>query len=202
MAVIEISDLHVRRGDSEVLHGLSLEIEAGKVTGLLGPSGSGKTTLMRAIVGVQVIASGDVLMLGEPAGAAVIRGRVGYMTQARGLYDDLSARDNVRYFARILKAPRGSVDEALATVRLGDLADRVVRTLSGGEQARTALATVLVAQAGYCDELLLLREGEVLARGTPNELRERTGTADLSEAFVRLIEHARAPDRPVTPTSG
>jgi ABC-2 type transport system ATP-binding protein len=231
-AAIEIHDLRVRRGDSLALRGLSLAIEAGRVTGLLGPSGSGKTTLLRAIVGVQVVESGQVRVLGEPAGAATVRDCVGYTTQERGLYDDLTARENVRYFANVFGARPSGVRDALETVRLTELADRVVRTLSGGEQARVSLATALVArppvlvldeptvgldpllrrdlwatfraladegaallvsshvmdEAGYCDDLLLLRDGAILARGGPDELRAQTQTDDLAEAFVRLIE--------------
>jgi ABC-2 type transport system ATP-binding protein len=232
LSAIEIDRLRVRRGSSEVLHGVSVQIGAGRVTGLLGPSGSGKTTLIQAIAGVQKTQAGAVRVLGQPAGAPVVRGRLGYLTQTRGLYDDLTARENVRYFARIFDAPASRVDETLAVVRLTDLGDRVVHTLSGGERARTSLATVLVArprvllldeptvgldpllrrdlwatfhrladegaallvsshvmdEAGYCDELLLLREGQVLATGTPAELRERTRTPDLAEAFMRLID--------------
>jgi ABC-2 type transport system ATP-binding protein len=231
-AAVEIEDLRVRRGEREVLHGLSLNIAAGTVTGLLGPSGSGKTTLMRAIVGVQLVEVGSVRVLGRPAGAADVRARVGYMTQGRGLYEDLTVRENVRYFCRIAGAPAARAEEVLATVRLGSLGDRLVRTLSGGEQARASLATALVGrpavlvldeptvgldpllrrdlwatfhrladegaallvsshvmdEAANCDELLLLREGDILARGTPAELRERTDTDDLAEAFLRLIE--------------
>jgi ABC-2 type transport system ATP-binding protein len=229
---VEVEDLRVRRGEREVLHGLSLTIAAGTVTGLLGPSGSGKTTLMRAIVGVQLVDSGSVRVLGEPAGAASVRGRVGYVTQARGLYEDLTVRENVRYFCRIAGAPPARAEEVLATVRLESLGDRVVRTLSGGEQARASLATALVGrpavlvldeptvgldpvlrrdlwatfhrladegaallvsshvmdEAANCDELVLLREGDILARATPAELRRRTHTEDLAEAFLRLIE--------------
>lgn len=229
---VDIDRLRVVRGKSEVLHDLSVQIGAGRVTGLLGPSGSGKTTLIRAIAGVQKTEAGAVWVLGQPAGSAAVRGRVGYMTQGRGLYDDLTARENVRYFARIFDAPASRVEETLDTVRLTDFADRVVHTLSGGEQARASLATALVArpqvllldeptvgldpvlrrdlwatfhrladegaallvsshvmdEAGYCDELLLLREGRLLARGTPAELRERTRTPDLAEAFLHLVE--------------
>ena len=229
---VEIDDLCVRRGEHEVLHGLSLSIAAGTVTGLLGPSGSGKTTLMRAIVGVQVVDSGSVRVLGQPAGAASVRARVGYVTQARGLYEDLTVRENTRYFCRIAGAPSARAEEVLATVRLESLGDRVVRTLSGGEQARASLATALVGrpavlvldeptvgldpllrrdlwrtfhrladegtallvsshvmdEAANCDELVLLREGDILARATPDELRARTDTDDLAEAFLRLIE--------------
>jgi ABC-2 type transport system ATP-binding protein len=233
---IEVQDLCVRRGGREILRGLSLDISAGRVTGLLGPSGSGKTTLLRAIVGVQSIESGNLRVLGAAAGAAAVRGKVGYMPQASGLYDDLSTLENLRYFSRILDTPRSRVEEPLGTVRLEALADRVVRTLSGGERARASLAVALVGQppvlvldeptvgldpllrrdlwamfrrlasdgaallvsshvmdeAGHCDELLLLRDGAVLARGSPDELRERTRTPDLSEAFLRLVEQQQA----------
>jgi ABC-2 type transport system ATP-binding protein len=237
-AAVEIEDLRVRRGEREVLHGLSFSIAAGTVTGLLGPSGSGKTTLMRAIVGVQRLDAGSVRVLGHPAGAAAVRAKVGYITQARGLYEDLTVCENVRYFCRVAGASAARAEEVLATVRLDSLGDRLVRTLSGGEQARASLATALVGrpavlildeptvgldpvlrrdlwatfhrladegaalvvsshvmdEAANCDELLLLREGDLLARATPNQLRERTDTDDLAEAFLRLIERERPPD--------
>ena len=64
---IEVRDLVVERGKRRVLHGISCDIPAGRVTGLLGPSGSGKTTLIRAIVGVQIVRSGQVTVLGLPS---------------------------------------------------------------------------------------------------------------------------------------
>ena len=73
---IEVEDLRVVRGGREVLHGISLSVPRGSVTGLLGPSGCGKTTLMRAIVGVQIVAGGTVRVLGLPAGAPELRSRV------------------------------------------------------------------------------------------------------------------------------
>ena len=66
---IRIANLKVIRGSREVLLDVSLDVARGSITGLLGPSGSGKTTLMRAIVGVQIVAGGDVVVLGEPAGS-------------------------------------------------------------------------------------------------------------------------------------
>ena len=69
-APIRIRELRVRRGGNLVLPGVSLDVRSGVVTGLLGPSGSGKTTLMRAIVGVQIVESGEVTVLGEPAGSS------------------------------------------------------------------------------------------------------------------------------------
>src|SRR5919106_4514256 len=96
---VTVQDLRVVRGGSEVLRDVSLSVSAGAVTGLLGPSGCGKTTLMRAIVGVQIVAGGDVTVLGLPAGAPELRRRVGYVTQAPSVYGDLSIEENLRYFA-------------------------------------------------------------------------------------------------------
>ena len=70
---VEIDGLDVRRGGRPVLRGLSAKLEAGRVTGLLGPSGCGKTTLIRAIVGVQKVAGGEVRVLGRPAGSPPLR---------------------------------------------------------------------------------------------------------------------------------
>ncbi|HEY6017109.1 MAG TPA: ATP-binding cassette domain-containing protein, partial [Gaiellaceae bacterium] len=87
---ILVRSLRVERGGHEVLHGISLEVARGSVTGLLGPSGSGKSTLMRAIVGVQIVAGGEVEMLGAPAGTPAVRSRVGYLTQEPSVYLDLT----------------------------------------------------------------------------------------------------------------
>ena len=99
---VEVTDLRVVRGGHEVLRDLSFSVAAGEVTGLLGPSGCGKTTLLRAIVGVQRIAGGGVRVFGEPAGAAALRSRIGYVTQAPSVYDDLTVEENLRVFAAVL----------------------------------------------------------------------------------------------------
>ena len=230
MAAIEIHDLRVVRGGNVVLPGLSADVAAGRVTGLLGPSGSGKSTLMRAIVGVQIVAGGSVRVLGEPAGSAPLRRRLAYLTQAPSVYGDLTIRENLHYFARVLGVD--GVQLALETTGLETEAHRVVNRLSGGQRARASLATALLGkpevlvldeptvgqdpvlrrdlwdtfhgladqgaallvsshvmdEADRCDELLLMRSGEVLATGTPDELRERTQTRDLDAAFLRLVE--------------
>src|SRR5712692_2970697 len=110
--------LRVRRGGQEVLHGLALRIAAGSVTGLLGPSGCGKTTLMRAIVGVQRVESGQVLVLGAPAGTPMQRRRVAYVTQAPSIYGDLTVRENLRYFAQIVGAGAERIEAVSETVGL------------------------------------------------------------------------------------
>jgi ABC-2 type transport system ATP-binding protein len=172
--VIEVRDLHVRRGTNLVLPGVSLDVAAGSVTGLLGPSGSGKSTLMRAIVGVQLVDGGTVTVLGEPAGSPGLRRRVGYVTQAPSVYTDLSVRENLRYFARVLGVGRDRVEDAIDVVDLGPQADQVVRTLSGGERSRVSLATALLGEP----ELLVLDEPTV---GLDPVLRR-----DLWSTFHRL----------------
>jgi ABC-2 type transport system ATP-binding protein len=173
---VEVERLRVVRGGKVVLRELSCSVARGSVTGLLGPSGSGKSTLIRAIVGVQNVAGGDVRVLGSPAGAKELRARVGYMTQATSVYGDLTVRENLRFFASVLDAPRDRVERVIAEVALQDEADGVVERLSGGQRARVSLATALLGGP----ELLVLDEPTV---GLDPVLRR-----DLWHLFRELAE--------------
>ena len=146
------------------------------MTGLLGPSGSGKSTFIRCVVGVQRVAGGSVEVLGRPAGAAELRPRVGYMTQAPSVYGDLTVRENLRFFAQVLDASRDRVDRVLADVALEKYGDRIVGSLSGGERARVSLATAMLGEP----ELLVLDEPTV---GLDPVLRR-----DLWRLFLGLAE--------------
>ena len=154
---VRIDGLRVRRGRNTVLDGFDLELQTGGVVGLLGPSGSGKTTLMRAIVGVQTVAGGTVTVLGEPAGSAGLRHRVGYVTQNASVYDDLTVRQNLRYFARVVGAPPADVDRVIAETGLVEQADALAASLSGGQSSRVSLAAALLG----APELLVLDEPTV-----------------------------------------
>ncbi len=141
---IEVDDLRVIRGGRVVIPGLTMTVPIGQVTGLLGPSGCGKSTLMRAIVGVQRVASGEVRVLGRPAGSVELRRLVGYVTQAPSVYGDLTVRENLGFFASVLAAPPTDPDRVIAAVDLGTHADSRVDRLSGGQRTRASLAVALL----------------------------------------------------------
>ena len=154
---IAISDLVVRRGGHDVVRIPQLALPAGRVIGLMGPSGCGKTTLMRSIVGVQRVAAGRIEVLGSPAGSAALRARVCYMTQAPSVYGDLTVRENLRFYARVLGVPAERVETVIDAVRVPARAGQLVRDLSGGERARVSLAAVLLGEP----DLLVLDEPTV-----------------------------------------
>ncbi len=179
-AAISVDGLCVRRGGRDVLQGITLDVPAGSVTGLLGPSGCGKSTLMRSIVGVQRVRGGRVEVLGRPAGSPRLRRSVAYTTQAPSIYADLTVEQNLRYFARLLRAPVGRVAAAIEAVSLESHHHRLVGNLSGGQQARVSLATALLADP----EVLVLDEPTV---GLDPLLRE-----DLWSRFRALAQRGAA----------
>jgi ABC-2 type transport system ATP-binding protein len=229
---VEVTDLTVVRGGKEVLRNLRFAVLPGEVTGLLGPSGCGKSTLIRAIVGVQRISSGSVTVFGRPAGAKSLRERIGYVTQAPSVYDDLTVAENLAFFARVLGVGRDRIARCLEVVDLADSRNQVVARLSGGQRSRVSLAVALLGEptlivldeptvgldpvlrkqlwgtfheladqgtavfvsshvmdeADRCDRLLLMRDGVIIADGTPQDLREKTGAADIEQAFLTLVE--------------
>ena len=154
---VTILDLYIRRGHTVVFDGLSLQIPRGQITGLLGPSGCGKTTLMRAVVGVQKIDGGTVEVLGEPAGARALRSLVAYDTQAASVYDDLTVRQNLNYFARIVGADREATERVAHEVGMTPNLRSLVANLSGGQRSRVSLAVALLGDP----ELIVLDEPTV-----------------------------------------
>jgi len=156
-SAVEVRDLHVTRGRNVVFDGLELDIPRGQITGLMGPSGCGKTTLMRSIVGVQKVAGGTVTVLGAPAGTPPQRHRVAYDTQAASVYDDLTIRQNLRYFARLIGAPRNDVERVISEVGLVDSGNQTVGSLSGGQESRVSLAVAMLGSP----ELIVLDEPTV-----------------------------------------
>ncbi|MEU9234996.1 ABC transporter ATP-binding protein [Streptomyces subrutilus] len=247
-AAVHAAGLTVRRGAGRaprtVLDRIAFDVPRGRITGLLGPSGCGKSTLMRAVVGTQAHVTGTLDVLGRPAGHPELRSRIGYVTQAPSVYDDLTVRQNLDYFAAVLDPGRAAAERRAAAVRqaitdvdLTTHTDALAGNLSGGQRSRVSLAvallgtpellvldeptvgldpvlrrdlwnlfheitrtrgaTILVSshvmdEAERCHDLLLMREGRILAQDTPDALRARTESATVEEGFLRLVDAAAA----------
>jgi len=178
-AAISADHLTVVREDVSALRDVSFQIAPGKITGLIGPSGSGKTTLMRVIVGAQQITSGNVEVLGKPAGSKSLRRSIGYVTQLPAVYSDLTVQQNLSYFAAIVSASKQDVRHAMEKVDLMPQAKQLTATLSGGQLARVSLAVALLGKA----DLLILDEPTV---GLDPVLRR-----DLWKLFKGLADEGR-----------
>ncbi|MFB6140105.1 MAG: ABC transporter ATP-binding protein [Halosimplex sp.] len=257
-------------GSVTALDGVDLSVEGPEIVGVAGPNGSGKTTLIHCLLGLERPTAGETRVGGRSSRsfAAADRERIGYMPQETAVYDDLTVRENVAFFARLYGVGVGrlsgalgrsragdgaaredrarAVADALETVELADRADARVDGLSGGMVRRTSLACALVhdpdvlfldeptvgldpqlrasmwrefrerrddgaivvvsthylGEVTNCDRVVFLRGGRVLAFDAPEAFLESTGTDDMEDAFLALLEDAdRDPDR-VAPSSG
>ena len=230
---VEATELRKSFGAIQAVDGITLSLPAGRIYGLLGPNGSGKTTLIRLLTGLARPSSGQARVLGVPMPSRPNLARIGYMTQADGIYGELSVFENVRFFATLYGVTdRDAMLEALRLVELDGRTTTLAGELSGGMRRRLSLACALVhtppiafldeptvgidpalrvqfwdhfrtiASAGTtfvisshvmdeadrCDELVFMREGRVLARGSGGDLRAGAGTGDLEQAFLRYAE--------------
>jgi ABC-2 type transport system ATP-binding protein len=231
--VIETHQVRRAFGDFEAVRGVDLRIRPGETYGLLGPNGAGKTTLIRMFVGLLRPTAGRVVVLGSEMPDKSVLAQVGYMTQVKAIYTDLSVRENVRFFGAMAgQRNEGRVDEVIALVDLSDWADSAVAKLSGGMQQRVSLACALVHrprlllldeptvgvdpqlrvqfweyfgrlnadgvtivvsshvmdEADRCHRLGFIRQGHLLAEGSPAELRVEAGMETLEEAFLKFSE--------------
>jgi len=150
--VIETHGLTKRYGDTVAVDGLELSVGQAEVFGLLGPNGSGKTTTILMLLGLTEPTAGSVRVLGlDPARQPLsVKARVGYMPDEVGFYDDLSARLNLAYIARLNglsgQTAQSRISEALERVGLSSVSDHRVGTFSRGMRQRLAVAEVLIKQ--------------------------------------------------------
>ncbi len=226
----------VLSGHFKALKNIRAELPEGKVVGFIGPSGAGKTTLIRAIVGRQKIAGGDIAIFGLPAGSAKLRSQLSYMTQENSVYADLTVQENLRYFAVMFgikgRDIAGIIADILKVTDMVEYAKQLVSKLSSGQKQRVSLAIALIGypklmvldeptvgldpvlrdsiwklfrnlsaggttlivsshvmdEAERCDDLLLLREGKILAHDSPAALCQKTGLKTVEQSFLKLVE--------------
>ncbi len=232
--VCNVSQLSISFGRTEVLKNISLTIDKGEIFGFLGPSGAGKTTLVKAIAGLQTIHTGEVEVLNAKMPTLSLSERIGYMAQSDALYQDLTAQENLQFFASLYKMKttvrKNRIQEVMELVNLQEHLHKPVQQFSGGMKRRLSLAisllhnpeilildeptvgidpllrksiwqelrelsrqgtTVLVTthvmdEAQKCDRLAMIREGELLAVGSTEELERATGTTNMEDAFLKL----------------
>jgi heme exporter protein A len=155
-AAIELDGLTRRYGDREALSDVTLTLEPGRSLVVFGPNGAGKTTLLRVLATLLRPHAGTTRVLGSelPDAGWAIRGRIGFLGHASLLYRDLTARENLRFHARLHGTPRTRVDEVLDAVGLKLRADDPVHTYSRGMVQRAAVARCVL----HDPELLLLDE--------------------------------------------
>lgn len=185
-ASVIVQEVTKSYGRIPALDGLSVTIEEGEIFGLLGANGAGKTTLIKVLVGASRLDSGTVQVLGyDPQKQKQqMRPQLGYMPQQPALYEDLTARANVRFFAQARRFAdlEARVEEVLHFVNLADRADDPVFTFSGGMKQRVSLACALV----HRPRLLLLDEPST---GVDPKLRESLWSHfhDLTQQGVTIV---------------
>jgi ABC-2 type transport system ATP-binding protein len=157
-AAVRVEDLQFAYGDARVLNGVTFEVAAKEIFGIVGADGAGKSTLLRLLIGQLAPASGRIQVLGMDTGDARLRARIAYMPQSFGQYLDLSVQENLEFFAA-LHGLRGAAAAALiadliARAGLRGFEGRRAGQLSGGMMQKLALACALVSrpQAVFLDE--------------------------------------------------
>jgi ABC-2 type transport system ATP-binding protein len=151
--VIAARGLTKRYGKATVVDGIDFDVAKGEIFGLLGPNGAGKTTTILMMLGLTDVSAGTITVLAhDPVrDPLAVKRRVGYLPDQVGFYDNMTAVENLVYTARLMGIPAGErtrrIADALARVRLSDVADKRVATFSRGMRQRLGLAEILMKQA-------------------------------------------------------
>jgi ABC-2 type transport system ATP-binding protein len=229
---IRIHDVTKQFGSNVVLEHITLDVQRAEIFGLLGPSGAGKTTLVKMIAGIEVATTGYVDVLQERMPQLKMMRSIGYMAQADALYTDLSAKENLDFFAALYGltgvACKRRIEEVMTLVNLTSDLTKQVSQYSGGMKRRLSLAiallhspeilildeptvgidpvlrqsiwqelellsrqgtTILITthvmdEAYKCHRLGMIRDGQLIATGTPQLLMEQTASTTIEEAFL------------------
>ncbi len=178
--VVEAVGLKKHYGEVRAVDGLDLVIEEGEIYGLLGPNGAGKTTTILILLGLTEPTAGEIRVLGYNPTREPLRVKrlTGYLPENVGFYDELSARENLRYTASLNGIPdreaKRRIQEVLEMVGLSDVADRPVGTFSRGMRQRLGIADVL------------LKEPKFVILDEPTSGIDPEGAREILEMIVRL----------------
>lgn len=223
-----------------VIHPTSFSVQKGDMFGMLGPSGSGKTTTIKLMIGMEQPDTGEVITLGTKLPNLQVFQRIGYMAQSDALYHELSAYENVDFFASLygLKDAykKERIQAVLELVNLLPHAKKPIHQFSGGMKRRLSLAIALLHEpevlvldeptvgidpvlrqsiwktlnelkmngttivvtthvmneAEQCERIVLLRDGRLIAVGSPDELKDQHQAKSLEEVFIQFSGGARA----------
>lgn len=229
---IQVRHVDQTFGKRRVLQDISLDVAPAEIFGLLGPSGSGKTTLVKLIAGIDEASSGSVVVNGVKMPELGMLGKIGYMAQSDALYTELTAKENLDFFASLFgirgKRKRQRIEEVMQLVDLMPAMNRLVAAYSGGMKRRLSLAisllhhpavlildeptvgidpvlrksiwdelramsdrgtTILVTthvmdEADKCHRLGMIRDGRLIACGTPTDLRQAVHATTIEDAFL------------------
>ncbi|WP_017773992.1 ABC transporter ATP-binding protein [Paraburkholderia kururiensis] len=151
MAAVQLSGIYKRYGETQVVHGVDLDIDDGEFVVLVGPSGCGKSTLMRMIAGLEEITGGELTIGGSRANTLAPQQRnVSMVFQSYALYPHLSVYDNIAFGPRIRKEPterfKPRIEAAAKMLNLTGYLDRLPRALSGGQRQRVAMGRAVVRE--------------------------------------------------------
>ncbi|MBC1922588.1 ABC transporter ATP-binding protein [Listeria grayi] len=232
--LIETNNLNIKLQKKQILKDVAIQVKQGEIYGLIGPSGAGKTTLVKAIIGMEKASSGEVIVLDAKMPTLTVMKKIGYMAQSDALYTELTAYENLDFFASLYGLKKTYKKERIAyaaeIVGLTAEMKKKVADFSGGMKRRLSLAIALLVdpavlildeptvgidpelrksiweelrklkesgkgilvtthvmdEAEKCDRLTMIREGRVIATGSPQALKEQTHSAELEEAFLRF----------------
>lgn len=145
---IQVNGVSKQFDEKVVLNGITLAVPKAHIFGLLGPSGSGKTTLVRLIAGIDVPTSGTVHVLGQQMPQLAMLSKIGYMAQSDALYAELTAQENLEFFASLYGLTgtkrKQRIHDVMELVDLGSHLKKLISNYSGGMKRRLSLAISLL----------------------------------------------------------
>jgi ABC-2 type transport system ATP-binding protein len=175
--IITLEHVNKELGKRQILKDVTLVVKQGDIFGYLGPNGAGKTTTIRIILGLLAATSGKVSLLGQDVQVDKVRKKIGFVLEADGLYDNLTASENLLYYARLYDIPQPAqkIDKVLKQVGLAERARDKVATYSKGMRQRLALARAIAP------------DPEILVLDEPTAGVDPTGQIEIRQLMLDMI---------------